>query len=87
MADLNKIVEEEGKYGEKFKDVLSAGQFFLVYTEMENGRSRVFTFQMSKLDTKLINEKLDEVFNKLDSAAEINNTLRFVLRNVETAGY
>ena len=32
---------------------------------------------MSKLDTKIINEKLEEVFNKLDSAAKINIALGF----------
>ena len=51
---------------------------------MENGSHKVFNFQMSKLDTKIINEKLEEVFNKLDSAAKINIALGFVLRNVET---
>ena len=39
------------------------------------------------MDTKIINEKLEEVFNKLDSAAKINIALGFVLRNVETGGY
>ena len=52
---------------------------------MENGRHKVFNFQMSKLDTKIINEKLEEVFNKLDSAGKINIALGFVLRNIETA--
>ena len=42
---------------------------------------------MSKLDTKIINEKLEEVFNKLDSAAKINIALGFVLRNIETGEY
>ena len=42
---------------------------------------------MSKLDTKIINEKLEEVFNKLDSAAKINTALGFVLRNIETGEY
>ena len=42
---------------------------------------------MSMLDTKIINEKLEEVFNKLNSAAKINKTLGFVLRNIETAEY
>ena len=51
---------------------------------MENGRHKVFNFQMSKLDTKIINEKLEEVFNKLDSAAKINNAQGFVLQNIET---
>ena len=36
---------------------------------MKNVRHKVFNFQMSKLDTKIIIEKPDEVFNKLDSAA------------------
>ena len=54
---------------------------------MENGRNKVLNFQMSKLDTKIINENLEEVFNKLDSAAKINIDLEFVLRNIETGKY
>ena len=42
VADLNKIVEEEGEDGEKLKEELSACQHFLVDTEMENGRHKVF---------------------------------------------
>ena len=87
VADLNKIVEGEGEDGVKLKEELSASQHFLVDTEMENGRHKVLNFQMSKLDTKIINEKLEEVFNKLDSAAKINIALGFVLRNVETGEY
>ena len=80
-------MEEEGEDGEKLKKESSACQHFLVKTEMENGRHKVFNVQMSKLDTKIINEKLEEVFNKLDSAAKINVALEFVLRNVETGEY
>ena len=87
MADLNTFVEEQGNYEEKFKVELSACQQFLVDAEMENGRHKVFNFQTSKLDTKIINEKLEEVFNKLDSDAKINIALGFVLRNVETGEY
>ena len=83
VADLNKIVEEEGKDGEKLKEEPSACQHFLVNAEMENGRYKVFNFQMSKLDTKIINKKLEEVFNKLDSAAKIN----IALLNIETGEY
>ena len=57
VADLNKIVEDEGEDGEKLKEELGACQHFLVDTEMEDGRNKVFNFQMSKLDTKVINEK------------------------------
>ena len=58
VANLNKIVEEEGENGEKLKEELSARQHFLVDTEMENGRHKVFNFQMSKLDAEIINEIL-----------------------------
>ena len=45
VAELNKIVEEELKYGEKLKEELSACHHFLVVTEMENRRHRVFNFK------------------------------------------
>ena len=87
VADLIKIVEEEGEDGERLKEELGACQHFLVKTEMEKGRHKVFNFQMSKLDIKILNEKLEEAFNKLDSAAKINIALGFVLRNIETGEY
>ena len=48
---------------------------------------KVFNFQLSKLDHNLVNEKLDQVFEKLDCAAKINIALGFVLRNIETSEY
>ena len=65
---LNKIVEEEGESEEKLKEELSACQHFPVDTEKKNGTHEVFKFQMSKLVIKITNEKLDDVFNTLDSA-------------------
>ena len=85
-ADLNKIVVDEDN-GEKLKEELSACQHFLVDTEMENGRHKAFNFQVSKLDIKIINEKIGEVFNKQDSAAKINIALGFYLCIVETGEY
>ena len=84
---MNKVVEVEGEYGEKLKEKLKTRQHFLLDTEMEDGRHKVFNFQMSKLDFQIINEKLEEVFNKLDSAAKINISLSFVFRNFETGKY
>ena len=40
VAELHKIVEEEGEDGEKRKEELSTCQPFLVDTEMENGRHK-----------------------------------------------
>ena len=48
VADLTKIVGEEGEDCEKLKEELSACQHFLTDTEMENGRHKVFNFKMSK---------------------------------------
>ena len=66
---------------------LSVCEHFLVHTEIEIERHKLFNFQMSKLDTKIINKKLEEVFNKLDSAAKINVALGFVLRNVKMGDF
>ena len=42
---------------------------------MEEGRYKMLNFQMSNLDTKFINEKIQQVFNKLDSSAKIKIAL------------
>ena len=42
---------------------------------------------MSKLDTPIINEKLEEVCSKVDFAAKIDIALGFALRNVKTGEY
>ena len=83
FGDLNKILENE-EYTDQLRDELNACQHLLTDTEMEKGRHKIFNFQLSKLDSNLIIEKLDQVFEKLDYAAKINIALRFVLRKIET---
>ena len=90
VADFNIIVEEKGEDSEKMMKELSACQQFLVDTEIENGRLKITIFQMSKLETSIINNKVEEIFNKLDSAAKIIFALGFffletVLRLVKLA--
>ena len=55
--------------------------------EMENGKHMLFKFQFFKSDANMINEKLEEFFNKLDSAAKLNIFLGFVHRNFEFDQY
>ena len=86
VADLNKILENE-EDSDQLRDELNACQHFSTDTEMENGRHKVFNFQLSKRDPNLVIEKLDQVFEKLDCAAKINIALVFVLRNIETSEY
>ena len=83
VADLKKILENE-EDSDQLPDELNTCQHFLTDTEMENGRHKVFNFQLSKLDPYLVNEKLDQVFENFDCEAKINIALRFVLRNIET---
>ena len=45
VADLNKIAEKGGEDGEKLKEELSACQQFLVDTEMEKWRHKVFIYK------------------------------------------
>ena len=55
---------------------------------MQNGRPKVFNFQMSKLDTKIINEMLEDIFNQLDFAAKSRSFLDlfFVMSERENIG-
>ena len=80
-------MDEEWEDGEKLKKDLSACQQFLVDTEIETGRYQIFNFQKSKLDTKVINEKLDEIIKKMDSAVKTNIAHKIVLCNVDLGEY
>ena len=86
---LKKIVESEelDKNNELLQQELNACQHFFDNTEMKNRRHRVLNFKMSKLDPSEINEKLKEVFEKLNCAAKINLSLGFFSRNVDTDEY
>ena len=57
VADLNKILENE-ENSDQLRDELNAFHDFLTDTEIENGRHKVFNFQLSKLDPNLVDEKL-----------------------------
>ena len=57
VAELNKIVEEEGPDGEKLKQELSGCQHFLLDTEMEMGNIRYLT----SICPQIFHEKLEEV--------------------------
>ena len=65
------------------KEEVQACQHFLVDSELEKGRHRVFNFAMSTSDNSLINKKLDLVFNGLKCAANVNLAFGCVLKNFE----
>ena len=47
---------------------------------MAIGSNKVFNFQMSRLDIKIINEKLDESFNTVDFIEKVNIARGFVFK-------
>ena len=78
--DVSNVLEDDDA---DLKEELQACQHFLVDSELEKGRHRVFSFVMSTLENSLINKKLDLVFNGLKCAAKVNLAFGFVLKNVE----
>ena len=77
--DVSNLLEDDDA---DMKEELQACQHFLVDSELEKGRHRVFNFAMSTFDNSLINKKLDLVFSGLKCAAKINLAFGFVLKNV-----
>ena len=78
--DVSNLLEDDDA---DLKEELQACQHFLVDSELEKGRHRVFNFVMSTFDNSLINKKLDLVFKGLQCAAKVNLAFGFVLKNVE----
>ena len=56
---------------------------FLMDSEIENGKHRVYRFVVDTLDPKDLLEKLDVVFHSLECAAKLILIFGFVLKNVE----
>ena len=68
---------------QSLREELESCKHFLIDTEMENGRHKVFNFAMSSFDMSLLNAKLDYVFKELKCAAKVNLAFGFVLKNLE----
>ena len=84
---VREIMEKVDNDSESLKEKLAACQHLIDDMHSEHGRQEVFNFSLSNLDTKKINEKLDQVFANLKCAAKVNLALGFILQNVETNEY
>ena len=62
---------------------LETCKHFLVDSEIDNGRHRVFNCAREILDAHTLSHKVDTVFEKLKCAAKLNLSLGFVLKNSE----
>ena len=60
---------------------------FLVDSELERVRHKVFNYALKTINETIVNEKLDHVFNILKCAAKVNLVFGFILRNIEDGGF
>ena len=58
-------------------------QHFLVDSELERARHKVFNYAVEILNETIVNEKLDHFFNNLKCAAKVNLAFGFILKNRE----
>ena len=71
----------------KLREELRSCQHFLVDSELERARHKVFNYAVETLNEIIVNEKLDHFFNNLKCAAKVNLAFGFILKNIEDGGF
>ena len=69
------------------REELRSCQHFLVDSELERARHKVFNYAVEILNETIVNEKLDHFFNYLKCAAKVNLAFGFILKNIEDGGF
>ena len=80
-VDVERIVGDVED--QRLKEVLRSCQHFLVDSELERARHKVFNYAVEIFDETIVNEKLDHFFNNLKCAAKVNLVFDFILKNIE----
>ena len=71
----------------KLREELRSCQHFLVDSELERARHKVFNYAVETLNKTIVNEKLDHFFNNLKYAAKMNLAFGFILKIIEDGGF
>ena len=71
----------------RLRQKLRSCQHFLVYSELERARHKVFNYAVETLNETIVNEKLDHFFIDLKCAAKANLAFGSNLRNIEDGGF
>ena len=74
---------EDHSLGEELRSC----QHFLVDSELEKAKQKVFNYAVEKLNETFVNQKLDHFFNNLKCAAKVILAFGFVLKNTEDGGF
>ena len=71
----------------RLREELRSCQHFLVDSELERARHKVFNHAVETLNETIVNEKLDHFFINLKCAAKVNLAFGFILKNIEDGGF
>ena len=66
-----------------FERELPSCQHFLVDSELEGGRQKVFLYRMKNFNATIVDEKPDHFLNNHKCAAKVNLTFAFILKKIE----
>ena len=67
----------------RLRKELRSCQHFLVDSELEVARHKVFNYAEETPNETVVTEKLDHFFNNLNCAANVNLAFNFILKNIE----
>ena len=84
-VDVEHIVGDAENH--RLREELCSSQHFLVDSELERARHKVFNYAVETLNKTILNGKLDHCFNSLKCAAKTNLVFVFILKNIEDGGF
>ena len=71
----------------RLREELHSCRHFLVDSELERARHKVFIYAIKKFNAKIVDEKLDHFFYNLKCAAKVTLASGFILRKREDGGF
>ena len=83
-VDVEQIVGDVEDH--RLREELRSCQHFLVDSELERARHKVFNYAVEILNEAIVNKKLDHFFNNLKCAAKVNLAFGFILKKTEHGG-
>ena len=72
---------------QRLREELRSCQHFLVESEFENARHKVFNYAMDTLNETIVNEILHHFFNNLKCATKVNLAFGLILTSIEDGGF
>ena len=84
-VDLDDIINKIDDANRKAE--LRSCQNFLVNSERERVRHKIFNYAIENIRAKIVDEKLDHFFNNLQYTAKVNIVFGLILKTIEIGGF